>query len=168
MKTISYNSLLKTYNSDYFRELASFGALSQETIEYMMKSGSILSFENKEIIYKYGERTNSFSIVIDGDIAFYKHCEDHDVLTRHFLTGDQVCFDLMIGLIKHNGTEVSEGKTIILEIPHNIFFDLHHKYPEQFGFFMINMSRELAREIAILEDVIGDSTGWEKRTQYGN
>ncbi|WP_432470157.1 hypothetical protein [Amphritea sp. HPY] len=166
MKTISYEQVVDEYGIAYFRGLASFGALSDEVITYLLASGVISSYAAGEVICKYGERDRSFAIIINGDVAFYKHCKDRDVLTRHFISGDQMCFDLMIGLIKHNGTEIADKDSLILEMADHLLFDLHEKFPQQFGLFMINMSRELSREISLLEEVIGDSTGWEKRNRY--
>ncbi len=95
-----------------------------------------------------------------GDIAFYKHCEGHDVLTRHFIAGEQIGFDTMIAMIPNSGTEIAFEDSIVLEVSSTQFFDLHLDYPADFGLFMINLARELSREIAMLEDVIGKSTGW--------
>ena len=36
---------------------------------------------------------------------------------------------------------------------------MHVDYPAEFGIFMVNLARELAREIEMLEDVIGCGTG---------
>ena len=69
-------------------------------------------------------------------------------------------FDLMIGLIRHSGTDVAVEDTLILNISSALFHDLHMDHPSEFGLLMINLARELSREIAMLEDVIGQSTGW--------
>ena len=41
-------------------------------------------------------------------------------------------------------------------------FKLHVDFPADFGLLMINLARELAREIEILENVIGQGTGWRE------
>ncbi len=92
--------------------------------------------------------------------AFYKHGEDSDVLTRYFGAGEQMGFDLMIGLISHNGIDVAVEESLILDISSEQFYNLHVSFPADFGLLMINLSRELAREISMLEDVIGKGTGW--------
>ena len=100
-------------------------------------------------------------MVLQGDFAFYKHGTDCDVLTRHFSQGEQMDFDLMIGLIPHNGIDVATEKSLVLKVGSNQFYDMHVNYPADFGLLMINLARELAREIALLEDVIGKGTGWQ-------
>jgi len=66
----------------------------------------------------------------------------------------------MIGLIPHDGVDVAAEDSQILDISSAQFFDLHVNHPAVFGLLMISLARELSREIAILEDVIGKSTGW--------
>jgi hypothetical protein len=48
----------------------------------------------------------------------------------------------------------------VLEINSTQFHQVHVNFPAQFGLLMINLARELSREIEMLEDVIGKSTGW--------
>ena len=68
----------------------------------------------------------------------------------------------MIGLLNHNGTDVAQQESLILDVSREQFFKLHVDFPADFGLLMINLSRELAREIEILENVIGLGTGWRE------
>jgi len=74
--------------------------------------------------------------------------------------GEQIDFDLMIGLIPHDGTDVAVEDCQVLVISSTQFHQVHVNHPAQFGLLMINLARELSREIAMLEEVIGKSTGW--------
>jgi hypothetical protein len=69
-------------------------------------------------------------------------------------------FDLMIGLIPHDGTDVAVEDCLVLDVGSDQFYQLHVDFPTEFGLLMINLARELSREIEMLEDVIGKSTGW--------
>ena len=71
-------------------------------------------------------------------------------------------FDQMIGLVKLNGIDVAVEESLLLDISSKQFFKLHVEFPADFGLLMINLSRELAREIEILENVIGSGTGWQE------
>ena len=70
----------------------------------------------------------------------------------------------MIGLSTHNGTDVILEDSLILDVSSDQFFKLHVDFPKDFGLLMINLSRELAREIELLENVIGRGTGWREET----
>ena len=160
MEILEPDAVIDSLGLPYLRELSTFGALSDKVIVEILSNGCIKRFEKGEVLSSYGKKVTGFSIVLQGDVAFYMHREEHDVLTRHFRSGEQMCFDLMIGMLMHNGTEVAAEDTLMLHVSSNQFFDLHIDYPNDFGLLMINLSRELSREIAMLEDALGKSTGW--------
>ncbi len=142
------------------RELSTFGALSDGVIVDLLTNGVIRRYARGEYISRLDQVASEFEVVLQGRFAFYKHGEDSDVLTRYFCAGEQMGFDLMIGLISHNGIDVAVEESLILDISSEQFYNLHVSFPADFGLLMINLSRELAREISMLEDVIGKGTGW--------
>ena len=162
MKIIDAALVIQQHGLPYFRELATFGALPDEVITYILENGIIRQYQAGEYISRMGETAGDFQVVLAGKMAFYKHHEDHDTLTRYFNAGEQMGFDLMMGLLTHNGTDVAIEDSLILEISSSQFHGIHVNYPEAFGILMINLSRELSREIAMLEDVIGQSSGWNQ------
>ncbi len=160
MQIIDAKEIIEKLGIPYLQELSTFGALSNEVIEDLLEHGKIEGFARGEVVEHFSEEAADFQVVLRGKVAYYKRFEDHDVLTRYFKTGEQFGFDEMIGLIARDGTDVMVEDSIILSISNAQFCHLHADHPEQFGIFMINLSRELAREIEILEDVIGHGTGW--------
>ena len=160
MEILAAAEVIETLGLPYLRELSTFGALSDEVIEDMLTNGVIKRFEKGEYVSRLNQIASEFKVVLRGRFAFYKHGEDCDVLTRYFGQGEQMDFDLMIGLIPHNGIDVATEESMVLDIDSDQFYNLHVNFPADFGLLMINLSRELAREIALLEDVIGHGTGW--------
>ena len=146
------------------QELSTFGALSEEVIVDLLQKGSISQIDKGEYIAHFGEEAADFQVVLQGSLAYFKRFEGHDVLTRYFRQGEQLGFDEMIGLIQRNGTDVAAEDSVILNISNSQFYNLHEEFPAEFGVFMINLARELAREIEMLEDVIGQGTGWQAET----
>ena len=161
MQQLDAKEILNVFGYTGLRELASFGALSEAAITDLITKGKVVSLKQGEVLNAYEELVSGFNIVLQGDIAFYKHCEVHDVLTRHFRAGEQIGFDTMIGLIPNSGNEVAATDSIVLHVFTDQFFILHQDFPDDFCLLMINLARELSREIAMLEDVIGNSTGWK-------
>ena len=160
MEILDASEVIESLGLPYLRELATFGALPDEVILDLLNRGTIRQFKRGEYIARHDQIATDFHIVLQGKTAFYKHYEGCDVLTRHFLAGEQIDFDLMIGLIPHDGTDVAVEDCQVLEINSTQFYQVHVNFPAEFGLLMINLARELAREIAKLEDVIGKSTGW--------
>ena len=154
MDILQPGDLIDELGIAYFRELATFGALSDPAIPSLVRGGQLWKLAAGEKIVRLGEAAEDFQIVISGSTAFYKRGKDREVFTRRFCAGDQLGFDLMIGLIPHNGTDVAEEDCVLLNIDKSLFFRTHVDYPADFGLLMINLARELAREIAFLEDAL--------------
>ena len=161
MEVLDAAEVIDTLGFPYLRELSTFGALSDKIIEDMLTHGVIKRFEKGEYVIRLDQVAADFKVVLSGKFAFYKHGEGCDVLTRYFCRGEQMDFDLMIGLIPHNGIDVATEESLVLDISSDQFYNLHVNFPADFGLLMINLSRELAREIAMLEDVIGKGTSWQ-------
>ena len=160
MQVLRAENVIESLGLPYLRNLSTFGALSSQIIVDMLGMGQIRQLDKGEYLARYGEMAAEFQVVLQGRIAFYKHSDEFDVLTRYFKAGEQMGFDLMIGMIEHNGIDVATESTTVLDISSDQFLDLHGKYPVDFGLLMINLTRELSREITMLENVIGDTTGW--------
>jgi signal-transduction protein with cAMP-binding, CBS, and nucleotidyltransferase domain len=159
MEILDSAEVIETLGLPYLRELSTFGALSDEVITSMLTNGVIKRFDKGEYVARLNQIAADFKVVLRGKFAFYKHGENCDVLTRYFRQGEQMDFDLMIGLIPHNGIDVATEDSLVLDIGSDQFYNLHVNYPADFGLLMINLSRELAREIAMLEDVIEEGAG---------
>ena len=163
METLEARAVIEHLGLDRLRRHPVFDELPDEVIVDLMNRGRIVKLAKGEYISRYDEVAADFNIVLQGDLAYYKHCGDHDVLTRHFGQGEQVGFDEMIGLINRDGTDVATEDSLLLTVGADQFYNLHVEHPAAFGVFMINLARELSREIEMLEDVIGKGTGWEGR-----
>lgn len=161
MKTLNAAEVIDRLGISYLQELSTFGALSEEVIVNLLRRGRIEQLDKGEYIAHYGEEAADFQVVLQGVLAYYKRFEGHDVLTRHFKQGEQLGFDEMIGLIMRDGTDVAAEDCLILNISSSQFYNMHVEHPAEFGVFMINLARELAREIEMLENVIGKGTGWQ-------
>ncbi len=166
MKSLDAKNVVKLLGQADIRDLSTFGALSDASVTTLVEGGHLLELNRGDVLYRAGSVVGGFYVVLSGRLALYKHSEDRDVLTRHFSRGEQVGFDAMIGMHPRSCTAVAVEKSLILEISNDHFYRLHQQFPADFGLLMINLSRELSREIALLEDVIGKSTGWSPGPEH--
>ena len=167
METLDASDVIDRLGLEYFRGQASLDSLTDEVIVDLLYEGTITRLARGEYIARFDESADDFQIVLEGKLAYYKHCDGHSVLTRYFAQGEQVGFDEMIGLINRDGTDVATEDSLLLSVSSELFFDLHLKYPAMFGIFMINLARELSREIEMLEDVVSEGTGWAAQPGTG-
>jgi signal-transduction protein with cAMP-binding, CBS, and nucleotidyltransferase domain len=162
MKILDADEVIKILGWDYLHELSTFGALSNAVISELLHNGVIHHYKKGEYVSHVEQIADDFQIVLSGCVAFYRHFDDCDVLTRYFHQGEQMGFDQMIGLLTQNGTDVAVEESLVLDVSNRQFSRVHVDFPADFGLLMINLARELAREIEILENVIGKGTGWRE------
>ena len=162
MKILDAETTIGEFGLDFLKELSTFGALSDDVILDLVSRGVIRQYDKGEYITRHDQIASEFQVLLRGQIAFYKRFGDCSVMTRTFNPGEQIGFDLMIGLTAHNGTDVMLEDSLLVDISSEQFFQLRVDFPADFGLLMINLARELAREIEILENVIGRGTGWRE------
>ena len=162
MKVLDAEEAINTLGWEYLHELSTFGALSEAVISDLLHNGVIHQLDKGEYVSRVERVAEDFQVVLSGRVAYYRHFDDCHVLTRYFGQGEQMGFDQMIGLLTQDGTDVAVEESLVLDISNKQFSRLHVGFPADFGLLMINLARELAREIEILENVIGKGTGWRE------
>ena len=162
MKILDADEAIKELGWTSLNELSTFGALSNGVIADLLKNGVIKHYQKGEYVARMDQVADDFQVILRGRFAYYRCFDGRDVLTRYFDQGEQMGFDLMIGLLKHNGTDVAQEDSLVVDISGEQFFKLRVDFPADFGLLMINLAREMAREIEILENVIGKGTGWRE------
>ena len=162
MKILEADVTIEKLGWDGLTELSTFGALSNEVISDLLHNGVIRHYRKGEYEARLNQVAEEFQVVLSGCVAYYRHFSGCDVLTREFRQGEQMGFDLMMGLLNHDGTDVAQEESLVLTISREQFFKLRVDFPDDFSLLMINLARELAREIEMLENVIGRGTGWRE------
>lgn len=158
MKTIAGDELWQQWGADYFRALSTFGALQDSTIYSLLQTGKVMELSRGEVLYRPSDKTVGFYVILKGTIALYMHHHDRDALTRMYRTGEQLGFVDMIGLHDRWSTSVAQEPTVLVDISTDQFYELHLSAPDDFGLLMINLSREMARTVITLAEVIVDQS----------
>ncbi|WP_370277186.1 Crp/Fnr family transcriptional regulator [Pontibacterium sp.] len=130
-----------------------FGALPDASLTYLMEEGNLYHSMPGDVLYALNDKSESFFIVLSGGTRFHKAKEacGQMVKLRYYGPGEQVGFVGMIGLQKRHGTQIMEDEGYLLEIPAELFHRFCEKFPEEFKILMINVTREMSREIADLD-----------------
>ncbi|MEP5837480.1 MAG: cyclic nucleotide-binding domain-containing protein [Marinobacter sp.] len=154
MHEITVEQVLNKFPFEHLRELATFGALSDECILDLLENGHLMELAPGDALYEAGSSADEFYVIIDGTLDLFHHFEDKRAPTRTYHAGDQLGFVGIIALHPHRGTAIACETCWTVAISSSQFFDLNHTAPENFGLLMINLSRGMARTISILGDVI--------------
>ncbi|MEH6812899.1 MAG: cyclic nucleotide-binding domain-containing protein [Motiliproteus sp.] len=97
---LSNPELLKLQN------LSAFGAISIESIEFLVIHGEEIELSKDSVLFHTGDTADEFYIVLEGSISLYQKRGDKLNLIRDFLPGDQIGVTAMISLNKRQGKEL--------------------------------------------------------------
>lgn len=152
MNIVDPDELLTTLPLPSLANLATFGALPEDAIYWLLKHGSIRSLEPSETLFSKGERVSEFYIVLTGKVSSYRPLQEQLVLTRVCKPGEPIGFNAMIALHDRYSTTIANEKSLLLEISCDTFHEMHEVLPQEFGIFLLNLTRELARSVGLLGD----------------
>jgi len=156
MKTLTLTELYQQFSSEYFQELSTFGALSEEVVKRLLAEGEIFELEPGENLYQVDNSVNELYVILSGKIALYHHYHDKPGLTHYYTPGQQIGFVGLITLHKRKGTAVANEKCCILSISTEQYYDLYRTSPDAFGLLTLNLAREMARTIGEMGDLIAE------------
>ncbi|WP_020682269.1 Crp/Fnr family transcriptional regulator [Marinobacterium rhizophilum] len=167
MKTIDGQVLWHSLGAAHFREMSCFGALPDSTVLRLLTEGQVWQLDKSDVLFRAGDSVNSFFVVISGNLAAYICDEDQHAFTRLHGAGEEVGFVAMIGLHERIGTMVATEETLLVEITADQFLELHMSEPEAFGVLLLNLTREMARGIRKLNNVIVQLSMQQSRGKPG-
>lgn len=156
MKSLTLDRLCQEFSSDYFRELSTLGALSEDMVMRLMREGDIFELDPGEALYSAGDQAGEFYVVLSGKIALYHHHHNKPALTHYYEPGQQIGFVGLIALHERMGTAIAEQQCYILSISRKQYFELRRSSPESFGLLTLNLAREMARTIGEMGDLIAE------------
>lgn len=148
MTTISAQALLGLYDKDYLKNVSTLGALSDDALMFLLEQGDILQPVVGERLFSYEDPVDSFYVVLDGQIDFYKPCRNGRTLIRQYHRGMEIGFVAMIGLHGRAGdADAGPQPTYLLRVSTGLFSDLQQKMPNDFGILLLNLAREMSRRL---------------------
>lgn len=153
MQQIAYAQVQAQFPLSVCHRLAMFGALTDSSLHFLLEQGTLFHGLPGDSVYSLGEDSGSFFIILSGGTRFHKAKEacGSVVSLRYYGPGEQIGFVGMIGLQKRHGNQIVEHEGYLLEVPVELFHRFCEAYPEEFKILMINITREMSREIADLD-----------------
>lgn len=166
MQLLTAKQLLQRYSPEYFKEASTFGALTTETVLWLIENGRIYSLDTDETLFEIDERGDNFFIILKGSFAYYKCHLQNYAFIRDYKVGEEIGFMSMIALHNRVGTAVANEDSLILEISADQFQQLHDIAPTDFGLLMMNLAREMARSLRKGDNLVVDKTAASGKVGY--
>ena len=162
MQSVQCNALLERYPLDDLQQASTFGALDQSTLHWLLDEGRISQLEPGEVLFEPGDRGDSFFVILDGSVDYYKVRDNVPVYVRSYRKGEQIGFVSTIALHDRVGRTVARERLLVLEIDSKLFYRLHQHAPTEFGVLMLNLAREMARTMRSLTDILVETKTAER------
>lgn len=157
MNTVNATNCPYDLTAETLKTGSIFGALSPSSIDFLVNRGEIKRYDEGELIFKDGEKGDSFYIIITGDINYFRECDDASSLIRTVTFGQALGYVTMISLSPRNGYAKAASEVALLEIDYNVFGEFHDRFAFDFGILILNLSRDMARNIQILSHTLANS-----------
>ena len=154
MKTVSGYSLMDRFGIDYLQGASVFGALSPDAIEFLLERGRVFALEKGDVVYEPGDKGDRFYVVLQGALSFYQFHLGEFAYIRDHQFGEEMGFVAMIALHDRVGRAVAARDGFVLEISSTLFRELRDEMPKDFGLFLLNLSRQMARTIRDVNNII--------------
>lgn len=154
MKILECNEILNNFTLDQLKQKSTFGALSEESITWLIKNGRCLQLDKGDLLFSPGEPGDSLFVIIKGSMSHYKEYSGYFSFIKNYDQGEQIGFMSMIGLHKRVGKALAYEESILLEIDSDLFYRFHNQLPKEFGILLINLARALARTLRVVDDKI--------------
>lgn len=151
MQCLTYSDVNEMFPVSFCQELSMFGALAPACLEFLLNEGRINKYDQGGSVFSPGENSNQFYVVLRGRVSFSRPKGDKKIFIRSFKPGEQIGFVGMIGLHERRGFATVEEPTYLLEITSALFHQVCEKFPGDFVVFLINITREMSREINDLD-----------------
>lgn len=161
MKQIPFELFSRQYDLKTLGSGSIFGAISADATAFLLKNGAIYEAQEGEAIFQNGDQGDNFYIVCEGKLAFYKHQGERSFMTRTVGFGEEIGFVSMIALHPHEGRAVALEDSTVLKVSASLFSLLHQNYPMDFGLMLMNLARDLARNVRRLSDSVVEANLWD-------
>ncbi len=158
MELMSTEQLLKNHELSSFTNASVFGALPKALILWLLQNGKIYFLAKGENLFTQGQHGDSFNVILEGQISYYKFHEDRYAYIREYNTGEQIGFMSMIALHNRVGRAEAHQDTITLEIDCDLFHDFHNHAPLEFGILMMNLARGMARTLRSVDNILAEKS----------
>lgn len=154
MRRLSGQRLLDERGLPYFRDVSTFGALSDSTVSHLVRSGEVLQLEPGEVLFEAGDGSDGFYVILQGQLSFFKYHQGHYAFIRTYHFGENIGFVGMIALHHRIGRAQADGEAIVVKVPVSLFNDLYERDTREFALLLMNLARDMARGIRAVDNII--------------
>ncbi len=141
------------------REIGLFGALSDEFLEHLTSTLSVLRITVGDCVFKEGDPAREMYVVLDGEMEVLKKSR-RGRETRVAILGPSDCFGEMsiIDMQPRSATVRALGATRLLRISTEEMDALYRHDLKSYTLIVLNIARDLSRRLRVTDGLLADFT----------
>ena len=141
------------------RDVGLFGALSDEFLEHLVKTLSVIRVMPGAAIFREGEPAREMYVVLDGEAEVLKKSR-RGRETRVAILGPHDCFGEMsiIDMQPRSATVRALGPCVLLRITTEEMDALYRYDLKSYTLIVLNIARDLSRRLRVTDGLLADFT----------
>jgi CRP-like cAMP-binding protein len=141
------------------REVGLFGALSDEFLDHLVATLTVVTFSAGDTIFREGDPAREFFVVLDGEIEVLKKSR-RGRETRVAILGPSDCLGEMsvIDMQPRSATVRALGPTRMLRITSEEMDALYRHDLKSYTLIVLNIARDLSRRLRVTDGLLADFT----------
>ncbi|MFO0734403.1 MAG: cyclic nucleotide-binding domain-containing protein [Labilithrix sp.] len=141
------------------REVGLFGALSDEFLEHLCTTLSVMRVTVGDTIFREGDPAREMYVVLDGEIEVLKKSR-RGRETRVAILGPNDCFGEMsiIDMQPRSATVRALGSARLLRISTEEMDSLYRHDLKSYTLIVLNIARDLSRRLRVADGLLADFT----------
>ncbi len=139
------------------REIALFGALSDEVLDRLAATLTVLHTEAGAFVFREGDTAREFFVVLDGEIEILKSSKS-GLESRVALLGPGDCFGEMsiIDLLPRSASARAVAPTRLVRVGSDDMDALYRFDLKSYTLIVLNIARDLSRRLRVTDSLLAD------------
>jgi CRP/FNR family transcriptional regulator, cyclic AMP receptor protein len=142
---------------DTLREIGLFGALSDETLSYLVQTLPIVMFEAGDHVFREGDQAREMFVVLGGEVEVLKRAKRGSEARVAMLgPGDWFGEMSILDVMPRSATVVAVAPSRLLRITSESLDALYRRDLKSYSLIVLNIARELSRRLRVADGIIAD------------
>lgn len=143
--------------AESLREIGLFGALSDETLEYLASTLPVEVVAPGEAVFHEGDPARDFFVVLGGECEVLKKGKRGGEARVAFLgTGDWFGEMSILDVQPRSASVIAVAPTRLIRITGEALDSLYRKDLKSYSLIVLNIARELSRRLRVADGIIAD------------
>lgn len=141
------------------REVGLFGALSDEFLEHLVATLSVVQVTAGECVFREGDPAREMYVVLDGEVEVLKKSRKGRE-TRVAILGPNDCFGEMsiIDMQPRSATVRALGPARLLRMTTEEMDSLYRYDLKSYALIVLNLARDMSRRLRVTDGLLADFT----------